>query len=66
MMNRRLDDLPYPWRWCRHNYRIRCDHCYQWAYPTRQIAEKVGGYHYHPECALEIALQYLEEHTSEP
>lgn len=64
MPNVKRDDLPYPWRWCHHRDRVRCDHCTQWAYPsTSQVAEKVGGYHYHASCALEVALQYLEDYT---
>lgn len=62
MSSRRRDDLPYPWRWCSHRDAVRCDHCGQRTYPqTRQVAEKAGGYHYHAECALEIALEYIGE-----
>lgn len=51
--------LPYPWKWCRHSMYppIYCFSCE--AICSVQTVEFKGD-HYHPACALEIAIGIIE------
>lgn len=57
-MKPKQDKLPYPWRWCDHTEPRYCESC--GGLCSVQTVEFKGD-HFHPACALEIAIGIIEE-----
>lgn len=58
---KKRDRLRAPWSWCLHLDKVRCIHCGESGDPQHEQIAVFHADHYHAACALEVAIEVIEQ-----